>query len=82
MRTGFIDTDALDGACRYAFLANLTGLPAATAPVGRDPNGLPVGFQVVGDAWDEPSVLQVLAELERQGAAAVPRSKLAVDVLA
>jgi Asp-tRNA(Asn)/Glu-tRNA(Gln) amidotransferase A subunit family amidase len=41
-----------------------------------------VGFQVVGDAWDEPSVLQVLAELERQGAAAVPRSKLAVDVLA
>jgi aspartyl-tRNA(Asn)/glutamyl-tRNA(Gln) amidotransferase subunit A len=82
MRTGFIDTDALDGACRYAFLANLTGLPAATAPVGRDPNGLPVGFQVVGDAWDEPSVLQVLAELERQGAAAVPRSKLAVDALA
>jgi aspartyl-tRNA(Asn)/glutamyl-tRNA(Gln) amidotransferase subunit A len=80
-RSGFVDTEALNGACRFAFLANLTGLPAGTAPVGRDRNGLPVGLQIVGDAWDEPCVLQVLAELEREGVAEVVRPPLGVDLL-
>jgi len=80
--SGFIDTAALNGACRFAFLGNLTGLPAGTAPVGRDASGLPIGLQVVGDAWDEACVLQVLAELEREGVAEVVRPKLGVDLLA
>jgi aspartyl-tRNA(Asn)/glutamyl-tRNA(Gln) amidotransferase subunit A len=78
----FFDPQALDAACRFAFLANLTGLPAGTAPVGRAQNGLPLGLQIVGDAWDEATVLQVLAELERCGAARVVRPPSGVDVLA
>lgn len=59
-------TAATAAMTRPAFLANLTGLPAGTAPVGRV-DGLPVGLQLVGDAWDEASVIAALATLERLG---------------
>jgi aspartyl-tRNA(Asn)/glutamyl-tRNA(Gln) amidotransferase subunit A len=78
---GFIDPRALDAMCRYAFLGNLTGCPAGTAPVGMDREGLPVGLQIVGDAWDEACVLQVLAELERSGAAQVVKPAGSIDLL-
>jgi aspartyl-tRNA(Asn)/glutamyl-tRNA(Gln) amidotransferase subunit A len=42
---------------------------------------LPVGLQILGDAWDEACVLAVLAELERQGIAEVVRPKPAIDLL-
>lgn len=50
---------------RFAFLGNLTGLPAGTVPLGHH-HGLPMGLQLVGDAWDEASVLAVMAHAERQ----------------
>jgi Asp-tRNA(Asn)/Glu-tRNA(Gln) amidotransferase A subunit family amidase len=78
---GFIDTTALTATCRFAFLANLTGLPAGSAPVGKDARGLPIGFQLVGDAWDEATVLAAMAHLERLGAAKAERPRVAVDVL-
>lgn len=78
---GFIDPQALDATCRFAFLGNVTGLPAGSAPVGVDEQGLPIGLQLIGDAWDEACVLQALAELERTGAASVPRSPHALDLL-
>ena len=68
--------------CRFAFLANVTGVPAGVAPVGSDALGLPVGLQIVGDAWDEACVLQVLAHLERTGVASVRRPAAGVDLLA
>jgi aspartyl-tRNA(Asn)/glutamyl-tRNA(Gln) amidotransferase subunit A len=77
----FSDPVALDAMCRYAFIGNLTGVPAATAPVGVDANGLPIGLQIIGDAWDEHVVLGVLAHLERGGVAVAPRSPLALDLL-
>src|SRR5882724_7598757 len=82
-RSGFIDPPLLDAMCRFAFLANVTGVPAGVAPVGSDRNGMPVGLQIVGDAWDEACVLQVLAHLERVGVARVarPRGDVAVDLL-
>lgn len=76
---GFVDPPALDAMCRFAFLGNLTGLPAGTAPVGMSA-GLPVGLQIVGDAWDEACVLQVLAHLERTGVSSVARPAAAVDL--
>ncbi len=59
------------------FLGNLTGVPAGTAPVGTVSESgaqLPVGLQLMGDAWDEASVLAALAHLERTGIATVPVS--------
>ena len=80
-RKGFVDSAALNAMCRFAFLANLTGLPAASAPVGTDEQGHPVGLQLVGDAWDEATVLQAAAHLERIGAARVTRPDSALESL-
>jgi aspartyl-tRNA(Asn)/glutamyl-tRNA(Gln) amidotransferase subunit A len=77
----FSDPTALDAMCRFSFLGNLTGLPAATAPVGADLDGLPIGLQILGDAWDEHIVLGVLAQLERSGVAVPRRSPFALDLL-
>ena len=76
--SGFLDAQALSGLCRFNFLGNLTGLPACTAPVGLH-GGLPIGLQLLGDAWDEASVLAACAHLERIGAARVARPKISVD---
>jgi len=42
-----------------------------------------VGLQILGDAWDEACVLQVLAHLERIGVAKVqrPGSEVGLDLL-
>lgn len=77
----FSDPEALRALCRFAFLANLTGLPAAAAPVGTDASGLPTGLQLVGDAWAEPTLLAFLAELEREGIARARRPPNAIDLL-
>ncbi|MFO0679250.1 MAG: amidase [Polyangiaceae bacterium] len=79
--SGFVDPFVLAGYVRYTFLANLTGLPAGTAPVGRDRGGLPIGFQLVGDAWDDASVLAGMAHLERVGIAKVEEPSVSVHVL-
>ena len=68
---GFVDARAIDALCRYNFLGNLSGLPAASAPVGLDAQSLPIGLQLVGDAWDEATVLAAAAHLERLGVARV-----------
>ena len=81
-RSGFLDPVALDAACRFAFLGNLTGLPAGTAPVGVSSDGLPVGLQIIGDAWDEAAVLSVLAHLERIGVASPLAPAQRIDLLA
>lgn len=77
---GMADTSELAAACRFAFLGNLTGLPAGTAPVGMDARGMPMGLQIVADAWDEAGVLRVLAHLERLGVASVGKPAVHVDV--
>jgi aspartyl-tRNA(Asn)/glutamyl-tRNA(Gln) amidotransferase subunit A len=79
-RYGFVDPPALDATCRFAFLGNVTGLPAGTAPVGSD-EGLPIGLQIIGDAWDEACVLQVMAHLQRLGVARPMRARDTIDLL-
>jgi aspartyl-tRNA(Asn)/glutamyl-tRNA(Gln) amidotransferase subunit A len=41
--------------------------------VGLDEARMPIGLQLVGDAWDEASVLAASAQLERAGVARVER---------
>ena len=81
MRSGFLDAKVLHGLCRFNFLGNLTGLPALSCPVGRDEDGLPIGFQLVGDAWDEATVLAASAHLERIEVARVEKPLVATSVL-
>jgi aspartyl-tRNA(Asn)/glutamyl-tRNA(Gln) amidotransferase subunit A len=78
---GFLDTNVLDGLCRFAFLGNLSGLPAISAPVGVDGTGLPVGLQLMGDAWDEATTFAAAAHLERIGVAVARRPRVAANIL-
>jgi len=43
---------------------NAMSLPAAAVPVGRTPDGLPIGVQVIGRRYREMEVLAVAKELE------------------
>ena len=43
---------------RMSFLATLCGLPAISVPCGFTPKGLPVGLQLAGKPFDEPTVLR------------------------
>lgn len=80
MRTGFLDTSVISGLCRFAFLGNLTGLPALSAPVGVDEDHLPIGLQLMGDAWDEATVFAASAHLERIGVARPRRPIVSVEL--
>jgi Asp-tRNA(Asn)/Glu-tRNA(Gln) amidotransferase A subunit family amidase len=50
---------------RYVALANLSGHPALSCPVGFDSTGLPVGLQLLGRPWGEALLLRLAAVLER-----------------
>ena len=52
-------------AMSYTQWFNLLGNPAAVVPVGRSPEGLPIGVQVVGRPYEEELVLAVAAAIER-----------------
>jgi Asp-tRNA(Asn)/Glu-tRNA(Gln) amidotransferase A subunit family amidase len=53
----------------YTEWFNLLGSPAAVVPVGRSPQGLPIGVQLVGRPWQEEQMLAVAAALERESGA-------------
>jgi len=51
-------------AMSYSQWFNLLGMPAAVVPVGKSPEGLPIGVQVAGRPWEEEAVLAVAAKIE------------------
>jgi aspartyl-tRNA(Asn)/glutamyl-tRNA(Gln) amidotransferase subunit A len=53
---------ALVGMCRPA---NFTGLPAISVPCGFTGEGLPVGLQLIGRAFDEATMLRIAHAYER-----------------
>lgn len=59
LKYGESDLTTLFEIMRFAPLANLTGLPAISFPVGYDPDGLPVGMQAIAPAWQEAILLQL-----------------------
>jgi len=51
-------------AMSYSQYFNLLGNPAAVVPIGKSPEGLPIGVQMVGRPWQDEAVLAVAANLD------------------
>lgn len=63
---GLVAQLARDNLAPYPFtqLANLTGTPAMSVPLGQGGDGLPLGVHVGAPMGDEATLLQLAAELE------------------
>jgi amidase len=48
----------------FTLPASLTGSPAVTVPVGRDPSGLSIGVQLIGRPWEDHRVLAAARLME------------------
>jgi len=55
----------------YTVTANLAGVPGISVPCGRSKEGLPIGVQILGKHFDEPTVLRVAHVVEHAMAAQV-----------
>jgi Asp-tRNA(Asn)/Glu-tRNA(Gln) amidotransferase A subunit family amidase len=51
-------------AMSYSQWFNILGNPGVVVPVGRSPEGLPIGVQVVGRPWEEEITLAVAEKVE------------------
>jgi amidase len=51
---------------RYTQWFNLLAAPAAVVPVGRSPEGLPVGVQVVARPFEDEVALGVASAVDRE----------------
>lgn len=50
----------------YTISLNLAGLPGISVPIGMDAKGLPVGGQLIGQAYGEQALLDGALSLERE----------------
>lgn len=49
----------------YTVTANLAGVPGLSVPCGLSSDRLPIGFQLLGPYWSEPTLLRMASEYER-----------------
>jgi aspartyl-tRNA(Asn)/glutamyl-tRNA(Gln) amidotransferase subunit A len=50
----------------FAVPASLAGLPAMSVPGGLSKDGLPLGLQIIGPAFDEQAVLNAGLAIEQR----------------
>ncbi len=50
----------------YTISANLAGLPGISIPAGMSSNGLPIGLQLQGPAFEEERLLRAARMFERE----------------
>jgi len=62
---------------RYTQWFNLLAAPAAVVPVGRSPEGLPVGVQVVARPFEDEMALAIASVIDREFGFAAPPMVLA-----
>jgi aspartyl-tRNA(Asn)/glutamyl-tRNA(Gln) amidotransferase subunit A len=65
IKFGNVEEDINLATGRYVAPFNLTGLPAISIPCGFSHDGLPIGMQVVGNAYDESTILRVAHAYEQ-----------------
>ncbi len=51
---------------RNTIIFNCTGLPTISIPIGLTSDGLPVGVQIIGAAYDEDLILSIAYDCEQQ----------------
>ncbi len=61
LTTGESNLGLLSEVMRFVTPANMTGLPAISFPAGYDSDGMPIGFQAMGRAWEEHVLLRLAA---------------------
>jgi aspartyl-tRNA(Asn)/glutamyl-tRNA(Gln) amidotransferase subunit A len=66
IRFGDVEEDINVATGRYVAPFNLTGLPAISIPCGFSSEGLPIGMQIIGNAYDESTVLKVAHVYEQK----------------
>lgn len=49
----------------FTIPASLAGLPGISVPAGLDSQGLPLGLQIIGKAWDEETMFKTAFALEQ-----------------
>ena len=54
-----------DGFVHHVYPANLSGQPAISAPAGFTPEGLPIGYQLMGRPFDESTLYRVAYAYEK-----------------
>lgn len=64
-------------AMRYTVWFNLLGSPAAVVPVGRSPEGLPIGVQIAGRPFEDEVVLGIAAAVDSEFGYTAPPIALA-----
>ncbi len=42
----------------YTISVNLAGLPGMSVPVGKDSKGLPIGMQLIGNVFEEKTLIR------------------------
>jgi len=50
---------------RYTLIANMTGRPAISIPMGITQHNLPVGVQLIGHCWQDEELIKLAEELNR-----------------
>lgn len=53
-----VEEDMLSAIMQFTGVASLTGLPSLNVPCGFDPDGLPIGMQIIGRPFAEATLLR------------------------
>lgn len=69
MKTGLVEklSHPVQSKMAFCMLANITGMPAMSIPLGMSGDGLPIGMQFIARLNDEATLYSLAGELERAG---------------
>lgn len=62
-----VEEDARIASTRLVRVFNYAGVPALSVPCGHSADGLPIGLQIVGNWFDEATLLRLAQALEPEG---------------